>query len=53
VEALAADLERLAGERTPIGADALIDSLQAAVERASMALEEQGAMPATETRCAS
>src|SRR5438270_3343854 len=36
VESLAADLERLAREPDPVGAEPLIDSLQAAVERASL-----------------
>jgi len=41
VAALAAELERHARERSPVGAEDLIDSLQAAVERASMALEQR------------
>jgi len=53
VAALAAELERVAGEPGPPGAEELIDSLQAAVERASMALEQRQASSTTETRCAS
>ena len=53
VAALAAELERHARERSPVGAEDLIDSLQAAVERASMALEQRHASSATESRCAS
>jgi two-component system sensor histidine kinase/response regulator len=53
VAALAAELERHARERSPVGAEDLIDSLQAAVERASMALEQRHANSATESQCAS
>jgi CheY-like chemotaxis protein len=53
VESLAAQLERLAGGSSLEGAEALIDALYSAVERASAALDQWQARPAPEARCAS
>ena len=53
VESLAAQLERLTCESSLEGAEALIDAVRSAVERASVALEQWPAMPALEARCAS
>ena len=53
VAALAAELERSGGEQGILSAEVLVDSLEAAVERASAALEQERAKPAADARCAS
>jgi hypothetical protein len=53
VEALAAELERSGCEPGAVSAEVLIDSLRAAVERASVELGQKRARPAADARCAS